>query len=1044
MKSRHGCRDLNSTLYNCPFVVSQRIHFAVAAAASPTGVQPVLDSTMAPLNNWETVKENAAPLARGRNVAQLEKTMTRMTEEERLRAEQTVARYEQRLRADAAADAATVSGDPLVDWLSYIKFHQETFPTATHEQFLLLERCFRTFCGGGSSSSSSTTTKQLYANDPRFVRVCCLFADKTQEPVTTFQEIYKLGIGHQSATFWNAWAFVAEKKQDYQLAEQIFEKAIRKQAKPLDYILLRQKRFLRRMSRHFLNSTTMLESGGEDEEEGHRRGILGSLSGDAVVRNDRTAAGRSGSGVSIIGRRGGGAPSSSTLSTFTDRSRRSTTAAAPANNNNTNGVPSKDSFAIFEDASEARGHHFLDDSFDLVAPARTDREREEDRWKENRLAAERWNERGSLASTSAAYAQYHHHSSSSSSALPSYPRATTPTAFAIHVDQECAVEHDRAQEEHQRYQASHRTVRDERALREHETSVSDTLSHDPLFYVRHPEQVGSVDGARRAAAAAGPTTEARAAAAGKSAGGDRSKDDKKKKGVRSMWKNRLLTGADGKEQCFEEARMHAKWYTVLDDGTSNFNDLAPSSKTSGSEDDNSCMSMSMEELMSVDEESYVSATAGEEKVEAAAAPRKAFARRDDLVGTDSKPPASASAFLPPLPDRHPLSLTSTSFLRNNNSSFENPTPRNTSSASSTVDEAAAVGAPTGREEQTINTQLALKELSMMFSSPAVDLNDSAVAPADRSGGLGPILNESASSELRNTSAVGSGGPFETIAEVESDNSDPNGSFAQQHGDSENDGAHNPDARSQQTTPDFDKVALRALQQETSKEAVGLGCTAAAATARPPPSRTIGRIDQNDPFRGLQEHDLPATAGFEIYSEEEEKKEDNGGGGGFQIYADSEQKPPAATAAAAAAGTFQIYQDEETTLDRSRRPTTGFSIFEDDQVDPKTSRSSERVPVNTFQIYDEGDVATNDSDSPLSAGDTACFPDIFGKPRSMKARGSIDSSAGRSEGRHSCSSQGDTATFSLIGDLDVAVATSGDSPLESAPADRALGKVFSGS
>jgi len=989
---------------------------------------------MAPLtNNWETVKENAAPLARGRNVAQLEKTtMTLMTEEERSRAQQTVARYEQRLRD------ASVAGDPLVDWLSYIKFHQETFPTATHEQFLLLERCFRTFCG-------SNTTKQQYANDPRFVRVCCLFADKTQEPVTTFQEIYKLGIGHQSATFWNAWAFVAEKKQDYQLAEQIFEKAIRKQAKPIDYILLRQKRFLRRMSRHFLNATTLLESGGEEEEEEGRRGILGSLSGDAAVRNDRTAvAGRS-SGVSIVGRRGGGAhsSSSSTLSTFTDRSRRSTAAAAASANNNNNGVPSKDSFAIFEDASEARGNHFLDDSFDLVAPARTDREREEDRWKENRLAAERWNERGSLASTSAAYKQYHHHHHhhSSSSALPSYPRATTPTAFAIHVDQECAVEHDRAEEEHQRYQASHRTVRDERALREHETSVSDTLSHDPLFYVRHPEQVGSVDGARRAAAT-GPSTEARAAAAGKSAAGDRSKDDKKKKGVRSMWKNRLLTGANGKEQCFEEARMHAKYYTVIDDGTSNFNDLAPSSKTSGSEDDNSCMSMSMEELMSVDEESYVSATAGEEKVEAAAAaPRKALARRDDLVGTDSKPPASA--FLPPLPDRHPLSLTSTSFLRNNNSSFENPTPRNTSSASSTVDEAAAVGAPTGREEQTINTQLALKELSMMFSSPAVDLNDSAVAPADRSGGLGPILNESASSEVRNTSAIGSGGgPFETIAEVESDNySDPNGSFAQQHGDSENDGTHNPDARSQQTTPDFDKVALRALQQETSKEAVGLGC-AAAATARPPPSRTIGRIDQNDPFRGLQEHDLPATAGFEIYSEEEETKEDHGGGGGgFQIYEDNEQKPPAA---AAAAGTFQIYQDEETTLDRNRRPTTGFSVFEDDQVDTKTSRSSERVPISTFQIYDEGDVATNDSDSPLSAGDTACFPDIFGKPSSMNARGSIDSSADRSEGRHSCSSQGDTATFSLMGDLDVAVATSGDSPLESAPAGRALGKVFSGS
>ena len=47
---------------------------------------------------------------------------------------------------------------------------------------------------------------------------------------------------------------------------------------------------------------------------------------------------------------------------------------------------------------------------------------------------------------------------------------------------------------------------------------------------------------------------------------------------------------------------------------------------------------------------------------------------------------------------------------------------NLSTASSTVNESHAVGIP--KEEETINTKLAMKELSMMFSSPAMGLGGS--------------------------------------------------------------------------------------------------------------------------------------------------------------------------------------------------------------------------------------------------------------------------------------------------------------------------------
>lgn len=53
-----------------------------------------------------------------------------------------------------------------------------------------------------------------------------------------------------------------------------------------------------------------------------------------------------------------------------------------------------------------------------------------------------------------------------------------------------------------------------------------------------------------------------------------------------------------------------------------------------------------------------------------------------------------------------------------------------SSASSTIDQTFAVGAPSSKEEPTINTQFALRELSMMFSSPAFGLNESKVTVDD--------------------------------------------------------------------------------------------------------------------------------------------------------------------------------------------------------------------------------------------------------------------------------------------------------------------------
>jgi hypothetical protein len=158
---------------------------------------------------------------------------------------------------------------------------------------------------------------------------------------------------------------------------------------------------------------------------------------------------------------------------------------------------------------------------------------------------------------------------------------------------------------------------------------------------------------------------------------------------------------------------------------------------------------------------------------------------------------------------------------------------------------------------------------MMFSSPAFALNDS-VRQVDRSGGLGPILNESGVSE-----AAGGGdtATFESIADLV-DDVDPDNSFSREHnterrGSSrENNGLRNPDARSNSTV-NFDALALRTLEEEQSHDQAG--CNASRR-------RVLGRVAQDDPLRALEEVDLPTSPGFTVYEEEEEKT-------AFDVYRD---------------------------------------------------------------------------------------------------------------------------------------------------------------
>jgi hypothetical protein len=355
---------------------------------------------------WEQSKENAAPLERGRNVTTLGLRPSSLSQQD---LKKKIDEYEDLVRPSEAPHVTEMNDDPIVHWLGYIKFMQTSYPADTRDNFLLMERCVR-----------ALVKMKQYSNDDRFVGVCAKYADKTKDPGQVFKYLHQQRVGTHTALFWIAWAFVAEKDNDFPFAEQVFKKGISKNAEPLQMLKLRHRQFQRRMSRYWLNSSRANDHIDEYEDDNQCRSTLGGISRERVRRNDRSINnGRS-----------------------SDRSRNIAT--------NQQQVPaSHGSFSIFVEPEKENGYN-LDQSF-----AENDSRviaREADRKKENNLDAERWNERGGLHS--------------SFQRATKYRSAGPPPAFSVFVDEECAIQNERQDDEQRKDLDRHRQARDERTFRE--------------------------------------------------------------------------------------------------------------------------------------------------------------------------------------------------------------------------------------------------------------------------------------------------------------------------------------------------------------------------------------------------------------------------------------------------------------------------------------------------------------------------------------------------------------------------------------------------
>ena len=663
-------------------------------------------------HDWELAKENAAPLEKGRSAKTLRRAFG-TSSAERAEIEEKTKKYEKLVRrseravewlqsqaerivgdADreltddeaaalrarmpselgvnpAASDRDDVDHDPLRYWVLYVKHIRESYPSDSRRQFLLMERCARTFM-------ARPFLVPDYVNDVRYVRTCILYADKTSNPSEVFKLMSRIKVGTKVSLFWVAWAWVAEKAGDFQFTEKIFQKALKTGAEPRKFLEERQRQFLRRMSRHWLNASQAQEDDEDEDEGADGRGALNALTSGGVARNQR--------GGSHNGNREGGRQQQRQRDVGTIR---------PAGNQL--GRISEDApagggagFAIFQDG-DLNSSNVLDDENNPNAARLA---RECDRTKENTMRAEAWNERGYGLVESSAREQQEEPIADSIRGTVRQDAAPRPihrvgsgAAFDVFVDEEFV---DDARAGDERDERKDR-IDDARTLRQKlDGGAADRLTRDPVRYMKNPAKLESDQRKYDAR----PERDSRPKSGTSKAPKPQEADQSKPGG--GYDKGLLKPDRSGHECCFEERRAGARYYMLIS-SSENCNLLH---KRADESDTRNASSMDMDE--SIDEVDMEKET--EDNV---AAPKPSSILKSTLKSSlrTRKTGDDEQEHTGTVNPRRVL------FGANTNVVFTNEASVNTSTASSQPDESFV------RAEDTINTRLANAEISMMFSSP---------------------------------------------------------------------------------------------------------------------------------------------------------------------------------------------------------------------------------------------------------------------------------------------------------------------------------------
>lgn len=180
-------------------------------------------------NDIEPSKENVEPFRRGKRLSKISGSLM-----------QAPALKSAITEVDRAAHLKKIheyhGQDPLQNWLEYIQWAEETFPSGDPKILPILEECV-----------NKLQDLPAYSQSTKFLKVWIKYAQKVRDPESLFEYLHEKGICSRRALLYEAWATVLENKGKDPDAYSVYKMGIQLNAKPKTRLSERFEHFQQRM-----------------------------------------------------------------------------------------------------------------------------------------------------------------------------------------------------------------------------------------------------------------------------------------------------------------------------------------------------------------------------------------------------------------------------------------------------------------------------------------------------------------------------------------------------------------------------------------------------------------------------------------------------------------------------------------------------------------------------------------------------------------------------------------------------------------------------
>ncbi|KAG0262255.1 hypothetical protein BG011_000161 [Mortierella polycephala] len=205
---------------------------SLASSSSSTFFAPVVD--MVDMTTIEREKENIQPLRQGRSA----QALSRLFNIEPAQREQELARQREQFLEEL--EQIDDMDDPLEVYVRFVKWTIENYPTSTargHDSKLMpiLEQAFQTFKDISGCK-----------NDPRFIRLLVLYADKGETPLDVYRYMGSNDIGSEISMYYHEYAEYLESQGEFDMAKEVYTLGVNRRARPLGRLKKQLEDFLER------------------------------------------------------------------------------------------------------------------------------------------------------------------------------------------------------------------------------------------------------------------------------------------------------------------------------------------------------------------------------------------------------------------------------------------------------------------------------------------------------------------------------------------------------------------------------------------------------------------------------------------------------------------------------------------------------------------------------------------------------------------------------------------------------------------------------